>query len=56
MLTQQSQVPVIPKDSDDDDLHEKIIDSKKNRPVETFKRRKIIKMMKIIDSEEEEEN
>lgn len=56
VLTQQSQVPVIPKDSDDDDLHEKIIDSKKKRPVETFERRKIIKRRKIIDSEEEEEN
>ncbi|KAM0834427.1 hypothetical protein ACQ4PT_063586 [Festuca glaucescens] len=55
VLTQQSQVPVIPKDSDDDDLNEKIIDLKKNRPAETFKRRKIIQRRKIIDSEEEEE-
>ncbi|KAM0921315.1 hypothetical protein ACQ4PT_006954 [Festuca glaucescens] len=36
VLTQQSQVPVIPIDSDDDDLNEKIIDLKKKRPAETF--------------------
>ncbi|KAM0923749.1 hypothetical protein ACQ4PT_005330 [Festuca glaucescens] len=38
VLTQQSQVPVIPIDSDDDDLNEKIIDLKKKRPAETFKK------------------
>ncbi|KAM0924436.1 hypothetical protein ACQ4PT_004857 [Festuca glaucescens] len=43
VLTQKSQVPVIPKDSDDDDLNEKTIDLKKKRPVETFKRKKIEK-------------
>ncbi|KAM0922268.1 hypothetical protein ACQ4PT_006224 [Festuca glaucescens] len=43
VLTQKSQVPVIPKDSDDDDLNEKTIDLKKKRPAETFKRNKIKK-------------